>query len=75
MIGPAEIDDMLADYAETVGEGASAMNGRLDLWPVTLVQPPPAKAALVPFAVALERVRRAAGLATKELGATLARMH
>jgi hypothetical protein len=69
MIGPAEIDDMLADYAETVGEGASAMNGRLDLWPVTLVQAPPVKSALVPFAVALESVPRAAILATNESGA------
>ena len=58
MIGPAEIEDMLADYAEALAEAGMAPVGRIDLWPVTQpneasTQPP------IPYDLALERLRRA----------------
>ena len=64
MIGPAEIEDMLSDYADALAEAGMAPDrlaavGRIGFWPVT--QPDETVAQRpVPYDVALERLRRAA---------------
>ena len=59
MIGPADIEDMLSDYAEALAEAGMAPTGRIGFWPVTQPDEVAAQRAL-PYDVALERLRRAA---------------
>jgi hypothetical protein len=40
MIGPAEIEDMLADYTEALAKGVAEKHGETVHWPVTQVQAP-----------------------------------
>jgi hypothetical protein len=35
MIGPAEIEDMLADYAEALAEAGLVPAEKIEIWPVT----------------------------------------
>jgi hypothetical protein len=38
MIGPAEIEDMLAEYTDTLAKGGAEKQGEATDWPVTQVQ-------------------------------------
>ena len=62
MIGPAEIEDMLADYAEASAKPGSPASREGFLWPVTQVEVASPGSALVPYAEALETLRRNATL-------------
>ena len=65
MIGPAEIEDMLADYTELSAKSGSPAGREGGLWPVTQVEVASPGSTLVPYADALERLRRAATLGQK----------
>ena len=60
MIGPAEIEDMLADYEEAVFKDGLVLGSTASHWPVAQI--PVAVRALGPVALedALERLRLAA---------------
>jgi hypothetical protein len=54
MIGPAEIEDMLAEYEDAMRDRGLALPTQMS-WPVTL--PPPT--AALPYDEALQRIRNA----------------
>jgi hypothetical protein len=58
MIGPAEIADMLSDYAEA-REAAGLPSAEAACWPICELETPAIGARAIPFATALERVRTA----------------
>jgi hypothetical protein len=55
MIGPAEIEDMLADYEEASSKAGSVLPPAAPSWPLTLTAP----RTPIPYEEALERIRRA----------------
>ena len=54
MIGPAEIEDMLADYTEALAKGGAEKYDEANHWPVTQAQAPSAGSALACFEAALK---------------------
>ena len=59
MIGPAEIEDMLADYEEAMASAGGEVPPRPQFWPVTGAPVSVAASSQVPYQDALERIRRA----------------
>jgi hypothetical protein len=59
MIGPAEIEDMLADYEEAMARAGAEVAPIRQFWPVTQVPVSVAASSQVPYGIALERLRRA----------------
>jgi hypothetical protein len=53
MIGPAEIEDMLADYAELLATGGAEKHGEPNHWPVAQVQAPSPRSTLACVEAAL----------------------
>jgi hypothetical protein len=59
MIGPAEINDMLADYEEAMARAGAEVPPIPQFWPVTQRPVSVAVSSQVPYRDALERIRRA----------------
>jgi hypothetical protein len=58
MIGPAEIADMLSDYAEA-REAAGLPSAGAACWPICELEIPAGGVRAIPFATALDRIRTA----------------